>query len=138
MKRLFGFIFFLIGLVPLILIYMVKASLISINAVPWLGFALQTHDSLLISTIAFIILLLIGFVMLGRIGTGVVFMLIGLAGIVFSILTKYGIVGIPKYEIFQIFLKDNFYITTLISLVIFAFGILLLTIGRKKVTKEKS
>ncbi len=132
MKKLFGFLFFLIGFAALILIYLIKATLVTLSSVPFMNFVFQSHNNLIVSVVAFTILLLIGLLMIGRVGLGIILFLIGLTGMIFPVLTKYEIVAIPKNHIFQLLLKDNFYITLLIGLVIFAIGIFILSIKKRR------
>lgn len=132
MRKFFGFLFFLIGATALVLIYLIKANLIAKSTVPFLEFVFQTREIQIISVVAFLILLFIGLLMIGRVLFGFMLLLIGLAGMIFPLLTRFGPVAVPSGQIFQSLLKDNFYITLLIGLVIFAIGIFMLTMKRKK------
>ena len=132
MKRLFGFLFFIVGGFSLIAIYLVKADMISKSSVSFMNFAFQSHTNMVISFTAFLILLLIGLLMIGRVGLGIISLLVGISGMIFPILTKYNIVAVPSGKFFQVLLKSNFYITIVISFVIFAFGVFLLSLKKKK------
>ncbi len=132
MRRLFGFLFFLIGAVALILIYLVKAGLVASNSAPYLNFAFQNRESLILSVIAFVILFFLGLLMIGRVWFGVMLLLIGLAGMIFPILTRFSVIAVPTDRTIQSLLTDNFYITVLVGLVFFAIGLFLLTMRKSK------
>lgn len=132
MKKLFGFLFFVIGATALILSYLIKANLVALSSVPFMNFVFQSHNNLIVSVVAFVILLLIGLLMIGRIGVGIILLFIGLVGVIFPLLTKYDVVAVPNSHIFQLLLKNNFYITILIGFVIFAVGIFMLTLKKRK------
>ncbi len=138
MKKFFGFIFFSVGIATLSLVYLIKADLVAKNSFPFMNFVFKTHNSLITSVISFSIILFIGIMMIGRIGLGIVLLLIGLCGMIFPALTKFGIVSFPSGQFFQVFLKDNFYVSILISFVIFSIGIFLLTIKSSRKHGGKS
>ncbi|WP_036225505.1 hypothetical protein [Mesoaciditoga lauensis] len=133
MRKFFGFLFFLGGGAALSWIYLVKANFIS--PLPALSFVFQTHTNLMISILVSFGILLIGLLLMGRVLSGVMFILIGIAGIIFPLLTKFGVFPLPNGRVFIWLLHDNFYVTVLVSFGILVIGLLMVTGGKKIIFK---
>lgn len=130
MRKFLGFLLFLIGGGVLGCIYLTKANFISIT--PQISFVFQTHTSFTISILVSFFVFLIGLLLMGRVLTGIIFILIGIIGIISPILTKFEIFPMPNGRVFIWLLHDKFYVTVLVSFVVLVIGILMVS-GRKKI-----
>ncbi len=135
MKKLVGFILFLAGSAGLIYIYLVQAKVLGANTIPFMSQIFQSRNDILIGIAVAVGLLLVGFLLMGRIMTGILFVILGISGIIFPILTRFKVLAIPNNKILIWFLNDNFYVTILLSVVLLVLGYVILS-GRRRKREE--